>query len=126
MFVPAETVYYEMINNVKEVDIAEYARKKKVMLVSPNTFALSVSAIHHWYKDLQINSQTQSIIKKLERVVADSVKIADDFRKLGNHISNAKSAYDESEKRLGLMVGRVQDVIKIGESEEKQIEPPKV
>src|SRR3990167_5791565 len=42
MFVPAETVYYEIINNIKDVDVSEYARKKKVMMVSPNTFALSV------------------------------------------------------------------------------------
>lgn len=125
MFVPAETVYYEIINNVKEADIAEYARKKKVMLVSPNTFALSVSAIHHWYRDIQVNKQAQSIIKKLERVVADSGKLADDFRKLGNHLSNARSSYDDSEKRLSLMVDRVKNVVEIGESETKEIETPK-
>ena len=127
MFVPAETVYYEMINNIKDVDIPEYARKKKVMLVSPNTFALSVSAIHHWYKDVQINKQTQSIIKKLERVVTDSAKLSDDFRKLGNHISNAKSSYDDTEKRLSLMVDRVQKVVEMGEPENSgKIEAPKV
>ncbi|MEK7138843.1 MAG: DNA recombination protein RmuC, partial [Patescibacteria group bacterium] len=76
MFVPAETVYYEMINNMKDVDVADYARKKKVILVSPNTFALSVSAIQHWYRDVHINQKTQSIIKKLEGIVADSVKLA--------------------------------------------------
>jgi len=119
MFVPAETVYYEIINNIKDVDVSEYARKKKVMMVSPNTFALSVSAIHHWYKDVQINKQTQSIIKKLERVVADSGKLADDFRKLGNHISNAKSSYEDSEKRLSLMVDRVKNVVEIGDGEDK-------
>lgn len=127
MFVPAETVYYEIINNVKEVDVSEYARKKKVMLISPNTFALSVSAIHHWYKDMQINKQAHSIIKKLERVVADSSKLADDFRKLGGHLSNAKSAYDESEKRLSLMVDRVKNVVEIGDgSENDKIEAPRV
>ena len=126
MFVPAETVYYEMINNIKDVDIPEYARKKKVMMVSPNTFALSVSAIHHWYKDVQINKQTQSIIKKLERVVADSSKLSDDFRKLGNHLSNAKSSYDDSEKRLSLMVDRVKNVVEIGGEEQEKLETPKV
>ncbi|MEK7124951.1 MAG: DNA recombination protein RmuC [Patescibacteria group bacterium] len=125
MFVPAETVYYEMINNIKDVDIPEYARRKKVMLVSPNTFALSVSAIHHWYKDVQINKEAQSILKKLERVVADSGKLSEDFRKLGNHLSNAKSSYDESEKRLGLMVDRVKNVVEIGERGTKEIELPK-
>ena len=127
MFVPAETVYYEMINNMKDVDIADYARKKKVILVSPNTFALSVSAIQHWYRDVHINQETRSIIKKLEGIVADSAKLADNFRKLGNHLSSAQSAYEDSEKRLGLMTDRISKVIKIGETEEKieEIEAPK-
>lgn len=127
MFIPAETVYYDIINNIKDVDVPEYARKKKVMMVSPNTFALSVSAIHHWYRDININNQTQSIIKKLERVVTDSSKLADDFRKLGAHISNAKSSYDDTEKRLSLMVDRVQKVVEIGSPEKSgEIEAPKV
>ncbi|MBI2674664.1 MAG: DNA recombination protein RmuC [Candidatus Yanofskybacteria bacterium] len=127
MFVPAETVYYEMINNMKDVDVADYARKKKVILVSPNTFALSVSAIQHWYRDVHINQKTQSIIKKLEGIVADSAKLADNFRKLGSHLSNAQSAYEDSEKRLSLMTDRVGKVIKIGEMEEREeIEVPKV
>ena len=121
MFVPAETVYYEMINNMKDVDVADYARKKKVILVSPNTFALSVSAIQHWYKDVHISQKTQSIIKKLEGIVADSAKLADNFRKLGNHLSNAQSAYEDSEKRLELMTGRVTKVIKEGETNQKKI-----
>ncbi|MBI3273773.1 MAG: DNA recombination protein RmuC [Candidatus Colwellbacteria bacterium] len=138
MFIPAETVYYEIINNIKDVDISDYARKKKVMLISPNTFALSVSAIQHWYRDVHINQKTQSIIKKLETIVADSSKLADSFRKLGSHLSNATSAYEDSEKRLELMTERVSKTIRIGETEEKaaaegeprqgreEIEAPKV
>ena len=107
--------------------MADYARKKKVMLVSPNTFALSLSAIQHWYRDVNITQKTQAIIKKLETVVADSAKLADDFRKLGNHLSNAQSAYESSEKRLGLMTDRVSSVVKIGAGDEpEEIEAPKV
>ena len=127
MFVPAETVYYEMINNMKDVDVADYARKKKVILVSPNTFALSVSAIQHWYRDVHINQKNQSIITKLEGIVADSAKLADNFRKLGSHLSNAQSAYEDSEKRLSLMTDRVNKMIRIEEPEEpEKIEAPKV
>lgn len=128
MFVPAETVYYEIINNIKDVDVADYARKKKVILVSPNTFALSVSAIQHWYRDVHITQKTQSIIKKLETIVADSGKLAESFRKLGGHISNAQSAYEDSEKRLGLMTDRVSKIVRIGEIEDEpeKIEMPKV
>ncbi|MEX1063876.1 MAG: DNA recombination protein RmuC [Candidatus Paceibacterota bacterium] len=118
MFVPAETVYYEIVNNIKDVDLPTYALSKKVFLVSPNTFMLSVSAIGHWLKDVQVSKQTREIMKRLAVIAKDGQKLADGFRKLGSHISNASSAYEDSEKRLGLMTNRVQGVIKIGVDEE--------
>lgn len=126
MYVPAETVYYEVINNIKEVDIPAYARSKKVILVSPNTFYLTVTAVHHWFKDVEVSKQTKDIIKRLERISADGGKLADEFRILGKHISNAHSAYDDSEKRLSLMVDRVKNIVATGQEESGAIESPKV
>lgn len=111
MYVPAETVYYEIINNVKDVDLPSYARSKKVWMVSPNTFGLSVAAIRHWLKDIQLTKQTKDIMKRLERIATDGRKLGDDFRKLGTHLDNARGSYEDSEKRLTLMVDRVQNVI---------------
>ena len=124
MYVPAETVYYEIINNVKDADIPAYARSKKVILVSPNTFYLTVSAVLHWFHDVEFSKQTRDIAKRLARVAADGTKLADDFRVLGKHLGNARSAYDDSEKRLELMVGRVQNVIRSGEEDVEKLEPP--
>lgn len=121
MYIPAETVYYEIINNIKDVDIPSYARSKKVFLVSPNTFALSVSAIRHWFKDFEFNKQTKDIMKRLERISTDGSKLAEDFQRLGKHIDNTKSAYDSSEKRLSLMVDRVKTVMELGEEEDSAI-----
>ena len=129
MYVPAETVYYEIINNIKDVDIPNYARTKKVFLVSPNTFALSVSAIRHWVKDVEFSKQTKDIMKRLERIATDGGKLAEDFQRLGKHIVNTKSAYDDSEKRLSLMVDRVKTVIELGNDEDstiKKIDSPPV
>src|SRR3989344_2594280 len=117
MYVPAETVYYEIINNIKDVDIPNYARSKKIFLVSPNTFGLSVSAIRHWFKDVEFNKQTKDIMKRLERIATDGIKLGEGFERLGKHISNTKSAYDDSEKRLSLMVDRVKNVIEIGQQD---------
>ncbi len=116
MYIPAETVYYEVINNIKDVDIPSYARSKKIFLASPNTLALSTSAIRHWFKDIQTSSQTKEIIKRLERIAIDGRKLGDDFRKLGKHISDARGSYDDSEKRLGLMLDRVENIVEIGDS----------
>ncbi len=122
MFVPAETVYYEIINNIKEVDIPAYAQSKKVWLVSPNTFGLSVAAIRHWVKDIQLTKQTKDIMKRLERIATDGRKLGDDFRKLGNHLSSARSSYEDSEKRLTLMVDRVQNVVELDGSSQPKLE----
>ena len=109
------------------MDIPSYARSKRVFLVSPNTFALSISAIRHWFKDVEFNKQTKDIMKRLERIATDGGKLAEDFQKLGKHIDNTKSAYDSSEKRLSLMVDRVKNVVEMGDKEEiKKIEVPKV
>jgi DNA recombination protein RmuC len=120
MYVPAETVYYEMINNVKDVDIPAYARSKKVFLVSPNTFGLSVSSIRHWVKDIQLNKQTKEIMKRLDMIGKDGNKLAEDFEKLGKHLSNAHSSYENADKRLGLLVDRVQNVIEIDGAGKKE------
>ncbi|MDP3792849.1 MAG: DNA recombination protein RmuC [bacterium] len=116
MYVPAETVYYELINNIKDVDIPSYARGKKIFMVSPNTFALSVSAIMHWFKDVQFSKQTKEVIQRLARISTDGEKLGENFRKLGKHISDSKSAYDDAEKRLVLMVDRVKNIVEIGET----------
>src|SRR3989344_811119 len=118
MYIPAETVYYEIINQIKEADIPSYARSKKVVLISPNTFMLSISSISHWFRDVQITKQTQEIIKRLGRIVTDSGKLSDSFEKLGKHLSNAQSSFEDSEKRLSLMTDRINSVVEIGEVEE--------
>ena len=72
----------------------------------------------------------KDIIKRLERISTDGGKLAEDFQRLGKHITNTKSAYDDSEKRLSLMVDRVKNVIEIGESsaadEIQKIETPPI
>lgn len=110
MYIPAEGVYYEIINQIKEADVSNYARSKKIILVSPNTFYLTLSAIQHWFRDVQITKQTQEIIKRLSWISKDAEKLDYSFKRLGKHLSDAKSSFDDSEQRLELMVNRVQKV----------------
>lgn len=126
MYVPAEAVYYEIINNVKGVDIPTYARSRKIGIMSPNTLYLTTAAILHWFKNIEFNNQTRDIMKRLERITADGKKLGEEFGRLGKHISNAASSYNDTEKRLTLMVDRVKNVVEIGESEQERIESPKV
>lgn len=125
MYMPAESIYYEVIQNVKDDDISEYARKRKVYIVSPNTLYITLSAVIHWFKDVQLQKQTRNIMKRLEVVIKDATTLASDFQKLGGHLSDAHSAYDRTDKRLGLLVERTQKVISAEQEDQKELLAPK-
>lgn len=116
MYIPAEAVYYEIVNNVgKEFDLANYAWSKKIILTSPNTIYLTLRTVEHWFKDTQVSRQTQEILKRLSKIHQDAEKLMNDFRKLGSHLRNAVSSYDSSEKRLGLFSDRVERLLETKE-----------
>ncbi len=117
MYIPAEAIYYHIVNEIaKETDLTSFAWSKKIMLTSPNTIYLNLWAIEHWFRDTQVSRQTQKIIEKLGKIRQDAEKLMDDFRKLGSHLRNAVSAYDNSEKRLTLFDEKVEKLIEIDET----------
>lgn len=120
MYVPAEAVYYE-INTAQDTDLVNFARSKKVIMVSPNTVYLTLKTIEDWVKDTQISKQTQEILKRLNKIQQDSEKLMEDFRKLGSHLKNASSAYESSEKRLSLFDEKVENLLNTTD-EQKLIE----
>lgn len=123
MYIPAEAIYYEIINNLsRKTDLADYAWKKKVILTSPNTIYLTLRTIEHWFKDTQISRRTQEILKRLNRIYLDGEKLADSFRKLGGHLKNSLSAYESSEKRLSLFSNRVEKLMEAKKLTEKNKE----
>ena len=123
MYIPAEAIYYEIVNNIgREFDLANYAWSKKVILTSPNTIYLTLRTIEHWFRDTQISRQTQEILKKLAKVHQDAETLMEDFRKLGGHLRNASSAYGDSERRLSLLDEKVEKLVEIGET--KQLKKP--
>jgi len=115
MYIPAEAIYYEIMFNLGEQGIANYAWKKKVVLTSPNTIYLTLRAFEQWFKDTQFSKQTQDILKRLNKINQDAAKLMNDFRKLGGHLKNATSSYDNSEKRLSLFSDRVEKLLEIKE-----------
>ncbi|OIO46218.1 MAG: hypothetical protein AUJ31_02380 [Parcubacteria group bacterium CG1_02_39_15] len=116
MYIPAEAVYYEIVNNIgREFDLTNYAWSKKVILTSPNTIYLTLRTIEHWFKDTQVSRQTQEILKRLNKINQDAARLMDDFRKLGGHLRNTVSAYDSSEKRLSLFSDKVERLLETKE-----------
>ncbi len=119
MYIPAEAPFYE-INLSKDSNLPEYARSKKVIITSPNTIFLTLRAIEHWFRDTQISKKTQEMLKRLGRIQKDAKQLSEDFRKLGSHLKNATSAYDNSEKRLSLFSERVNRLLETSTTKDSE------
>ena len=101
MYIPAENVYYETIikDDSSGESISDYALKKKVIPVSPNSFYAYVQAIVLGLKGMRIEKSAQEIIKHLSLLKCDFERFKKDFDVLGGHITNIKNKYDETSKR---------------------------
>jgi len=114
MYVPAEAVYYEMINPASQLikeNLSDYAWKRKIIITSPNLLYLTLVTIEHWFKDIQVSKQTQEILKRFEQIKKDSEKLEESFRKLGSHLSNAQSSYENSQRRLSFMNSKIDKLV---------------
>ncbi|MFH1622489.1 MAG: DNA recombination protein RmuC [Candidatus Omnitrophota bacterium] len=104
MYIPAENVYYETIlKDMQEKDqksLYSYALNKKVIPVSPHSLYPYLIVILKGLKGLAIEKNAKEIVEYLGRLQVDLDKFKEDFRLVGGHLSNAKSKYDEAEKRL--------------------------
>ena len=104
MYIPAENVYYETIlkdeSLGEERSIFNYALKKKVIPVSPNSFFAYLQVIVLGLKGLKIEKDARIIFQSLARLQGDLTRFSKDFQILGSHLVNAKSKFDDAEKRL--------------------------
>ncbi|MGB8951674.1 MAG: DNA recombination protein RmuC [Candidatus Aminicenantales bacterium] len=104
MYIPAENIYYETILKDEalgeERSLLSYALQKRVIPVSPNSFFAYLQVIVLGLKGLQIEKSAQYIFQTLSRLGGDLARFRNDFQVLGTHLTNAKSKFDDSEKRL--------------------------
>ena len=104
MYIPAENIYYETIlkdeNLGEERSIFSYATQKRVIPVSPNSFFAYLQVIVLGLKGLQIEKSAQTIFQSLARLQGDISRFRKNFRLIGTHLVNAKSQFDEADKRL--------------------------
>ena len=98
MYIPAEAVYYHI---TKDEDLSSYAKSKKVIFVSPNTFYAYLQAILYGLRGVNIQRNTQKILAELARMQIDFKKFQDDFEIVGSHLSNAAAKYNDARIKLG-------------------------
>jgi DNA recombination protein RmuC len=102
MFVPSESVYYEllMMADNKGQQLDSYCRGKKVIAVSPNTLYAHLCVIAMGLRGMQIEENATRIFSSLAGMHKQMETFTDVFERLGTHIKNSQQCYNDADKRL--------------------------
>ncbi|MCL6566609.1 MAG: DNA recombination protein RmuC [Acidobacteriia bacterium] len=101
MFVPSESVYYELLmSETQGVTLDEYCRRKGVIPVSPNTLYAYLSVILMGLQGMQIEENARQLASKLAGLVRQFDQFAEIYEKLGKHLHNAQQNYEDGDRRL--------------------------
>lgn len=98
MYVPSESVYYEMINNIS---LYEYASSKRVLPVSPMTFYAYLRAILMGFEGQKISQKAHEILQSLKAIQTDYQRVDDHLTTLSKHIHNSSNMMAEVQTGFG-------------------------
>jgi len=98
MYVPAESVYYEVICG--SGGLSSYAAAKHVFPVSPTTFHAYLQVIAMGLKGLQVEQHAKDVMAYCAGLSKDFDRFRERFDTLGKHLGHAQSSYGEADRRL--------------------------
>jgi DNA recombination protein RmuC len=108
MFIPAEGIYYDLLVNevgavkVNTRNLIDYAyNDKKVIIVSPTTFAAYLQSVLYGFKAFKIEEGAKDIIKRVDELGKHLKAYEEYVAKLGNALSTTVNHYNSAYKELG-------------------------
>jgi DNA recombination protein RmuC len=102
MYLPSESVYYEVVCSKNET-LYHYALEKRVFPVSPTTFHAYLHVIALGLKGLQIEEHAKEVMAYCSGLGKDFDRFRGEFDTLGKHLGNAQTKYGEADRRLGTL-----------------------
>ncbi len=126
MFIPAEAIYYDLLVNevgavkVNTRSLIDYAfREKKVIIVSPTTFAAYLQTVLQGLRALKIEESAKDIRKNVNMLQKHIQAYEEFMKKLGGSMGTTVNHYNAAYKELGKID---KDVVRITKGE-RVIEP---
>jgi DNA recombination protein RmuC len=91
MYIPSESVYYEV---AASPELLDYARRKRVYAVSPTTLYAHLQVILLSFEGKKIETRSKEIFALLRALKVDYEKVNDNLGILGKHLGNASSQFN--------------------------------
>lgn len=121
MYIPSESVYYEVVN---DPELFDYGGKKRVLPVSPMTFYAYMKAILMSFEGQKIEARARQILAAIRAIQKDYNKVEDNLSTLGRHITNAYNQMSNVLSVFTLLGQKLTSTQALGEGKEevKQLE----
>ena len=120
MYLPAETVYYEIACGAGELQ--QYALGRRVFPVSPATFHAYLTMIVIGLRGLQIEQHAHEVMAYCGQLAKDFSRFKEDFEVVGKHIGNAQGRYGDAHRRLERFELKLEEAVDEDALEERQAE----
>lgn len=120
MYVPSESVYYEIIRN--DIDINSHALERKVLFVSPNSFYYFLRVIMMGMQGKRVAEATREILSTIKGVQKDAQRFGESLQVLNTHLTHAKSAFDRVNADYEKLGNKIERIDTIAEDESKLLE----
>lgn len=123
MFIPIEPAYLLALN--QDQTLFNEAYERHIVMVSPSTLIASLKIIASTWKHEYQNKNAQEIAKRGKLLLDKFVGFADDFEKIGDHISRTEKTYLDAMKKLrdgrGSLVNQARELESLGIKSDKQL-----
>jgi DNA recombination protein RmuC len=125
MYVPAESVYYELACG-KTGDLFHYAQTKRVFPVSPATFVAYLQVIILGLRGMQIEQRAEEVMGYVAGLGKDFDRLREDFDLVGTHLGHAQKKFAEADKRFDRFEAKLERATDDAVLELDEREPPRV
>ncbi|RYY53226.1 MAG: DNA recombination protein RmuC [Chitinophagaceae bacterium] len=98
LFVPVEGAYITIMQSDRA--LAEYAYKKRVLLMSPTNLIAAMKLVYDLWKRDGINQNAQEIAEKAVKIYEKLVAFLEDFDKVGSQLDKAVGTWQDAQKKL--------------------------
>ena len=100
MYIPSESVYYEIANMN---DLMDYARGVRVYPVSPNTLYAHLQVLLLSFQGKDLEQKSRELFRLLRAIQKDYGKVEENLGVLGRHITNANNSMSTVTGAFGLL-----------------------
>jgi DNA recombination protein RmuC len=118
MFVPSESVYYELLQSAdsKGQQLDAYCREKRIVAVSPNTLYAHLCVIAMGLRGMQIEENARRLANGLAGLQKRLGNFSELFEKLGTHVKNVQQSYQEADRRLDKTQAALDGMLEAGDA----------